>query len=469
MGDADRAGRFGLVTLVVCLTGVASAQEVRHPGAEKIPALFEQARPHLEAALGGKLERPPQFRVVTAAQLAQFPDPDLPVFLRWHFPDLRGDALRRALQVAHYTAATATVAHFAEGSDTIHVAPDNLTTMAGWDASLAQVNTPAFLQLALVREAARMALVQRYRLTERRATCRDAEEFKALRAVIEGRCQWVTRAVARKLGTEIQFGLLAERFLRVPDLAPDPALRAVSQLPLRQRFWACTKGLAFFDHLDRQRLPDTEKRAFTRPPRLSRWVELPELYTRSEQRSRPDLAAALRALEQSLPPAEWAAGQQPLTPRVLKQVGALLGEGARVDRAIATWDEGRMLVWAHKKSPGRQVGLSVVRHESAAGARGYFGLAVDLQRKQDTLDPKTCGTSLRVLESKATTVKLAGTDEAVRLDKRVQYGTGGAPVVVSTVLAWAGDVAVECSWIGQPADMAWAERVLPAILAVAGK
>src|SRR5262249_35064678 len=155
-------------------------------------------------------------------------------------------------------------------------------------------NSPAFLQLALVHEVARFVLDQRYGLARRRGDCRDREEFVAWQAVLEGRAQWATAEVARRLGTQATFPLLAARSRYVPDAGPDPALRTYSQTAIQVRAWAYAQGLVFFNYLHDKRLADVEKRAFTRPPRQVRWLEKPELYLRAEQSNRPDLAAALR-------------------------------------------------------------------------------------------------------------------------------------------------------------------------------
>jgi hypothetical protein len=471
MKGRGQTSQYALAALALCLAGVpARGQEAAQFGEDKIAELFAQAKPHLEAVLGGPLPRPPRFQVVTAEQMARLPDPDLLACLRWQFPDIKPADLPRAFHVARHVASTAAVAGLDEGSEVINVVPGNLPAIAGWDSSLAQVNSPAFLQLALVHEAARLVLDQRYDLGQRRARCADAEAFLAFQAVVEGRCQWVTRQVARKLGSEGLFPLLAQRYLRVPDVAPDPGLRTLSQLPLRQVCWARTHGLAFFTHLEEKGLPEAEKRAFTRPPRLARWVERPELYVRSERSDHRELPAALRqALGEALPVGEWELLQQPWTPMMVRQVGALMGERARAERAVATWYEGCSLVWTPRKGPRHHVALSVARHESGTGARTYFGFAVDLQRKQDALDDKSCGPPIRVIESKATSVKLPGVEEAVRFDKRMQYGAGSEPIPVSTLLARVGDLVIDISWHGLPADVAWAERVLPAALAAAGK
>jgi hypothetical protein len=445
---------------VLCLAAAPLvAQQAPQAGTEKAAELFAQARPHLEAVLSLKPQSWPRLRVLTAQEFQRLPDPELVSSLHWLFPELKQEAFARAAEVVRYVAAAATVARHTEGADVIDVLPENLPAVAAWDARLANVNSPEFLQLALVHEAARFALERQYDLARRRRDCRDAEEFLALQALTEGRAAWVTAQVARRLGTREFVPLLAERYLRVPELAPDPALRTMSQLTLRRRHWAATQGLAFFEQLQAQGLADGEKRAFTRPPRVVRWVEKPELYVRAEQSHRPDLAAALRALADTLPAAEWSAAQQPWTPAMVRQVAGLLGERERADRVVATWDEGRSLVWAQRKDPGKQVAVSVVRHATEAGARAYFGFAVDLQRKQDQLAGGACAPSLRVLDAKATAVRLPGFDEAVRNDKRVQYGSASEPVAVSTLLGRAGDLVVECSWYGLPAEAEWAGRI----------
>jgi hypothetical protein len=466
MRRGGKAGRYGLVVLVGCLAaGPLAAQEAQHPGADKVAELFAQARPHLEAVLGARLERVPQFRLLTPEEFQRIPDPELEASLFWLFPELKREEFRKAAEVVRFVAAAATVARHVEGSDAVHVLPGNGPVIARWDTTLEPVSSPAFLQLALIHETARFALEQRYDLARRRRACRDAEEFLALQALTEGRAAWLTYQVARRLGTEGQFVLLAQRYLRVPDLAPDPALRTMSQVTLRQRHWAAVRGFEFFDHLQQRGLADAEKVAFTRPPQDRRRVERPESYLRGEQSSRRDLASALRALAETLPGADWVAAQQPWTPEMVRQVAGLLGERARAERALAAWDEGRSLVWVLRRDPRKQLAVSLARHESEAGARAYYGFAVELQRKQDELSGGSCAPSVRVLESKATAVKLPGFDEAVRNDKRMQYGAGGEPVAVSTLLARSGDLVVECSWHGLSAGTDWASQVAAAALA----
>jgi hypothetical protein len=152
---------------------------------------------------------------------------------------------------------------------------------------------------------------------------------------------------------------------------------------------------------------------------------------------------------------------------MLGQAAGLLGAPKeRVDRIATTWDEGRSLIWTQRSHPDRQVALSVVRHSGAAAARACFDFAVDLERKQDTLAPGSCGPPLRVVESKSTPVQLEGFDEAVRNDKQIQLGTA-EPMPVSLFLARAGDLVIDCTWHGLSPDPALVERLVQAVRAAA--
>jgi hypothetical protein len=454
-----------LAALTLCLVGAPALGQQPASTTDQAAALFARARPHLEEVLGRPLEKSPQFRPATVEQLRPLPDPDLEAHLRWQFPDLRDAARIHALEVALHVAASATVARHLEGSDVILVNAEQARVLARWDDRLAPAASPEFLQLALVHEAARFVLDSRYDLRRRRAACRDADEYRVLQACVDGWAQWVTRQVARRLGTEAAFPLLAERFLHAPDVGADPAQRTVSQTALRQRHWAYTQGLAFFSQLEEQGVRDVDRRVFARPPRHVGWIERPELYVRAEKTGCASVAAALARLEQVTPPGSWRAAQQGWTPDMVKQVATLLGESERAEKVLSSWDEGRSLVWTVKDSLGHQVAaVSVVRHESPAAARAYYGFAGDLQRKADTLSGGACAGIMRVLEAKSAAVALPGVEEAVRHDRRVQFGQGGPPVAATTLLARAGDLAIEFSWYGVPADLAWAGRVVDALV-----
>jgi hypothetical protein len=431
-------------------------------GPDQAAALLTQARPHLEAVLGDRLERLPQVRLATAEELRHWEQPELDTQVRWQFPDLAGEPLDRALEAARALDCSATVARYV-GNETIVLLPDHLASISRWHESLAPVNAPAFLQLALVHETVRYCLDRRYELRKQRAACRDNEAFLALQALDEGRAQWATWQVAGRLGTQTSFPLLARLMLHAPDPAPDPFLRAVSQQALRQRHWARVQGLAFYCYLEENGLRDVEKQVFARPPGQLLWINRPELFVRAVQAQRSDLDARLEQLEASLPPAEWSAVRQPWTPAMVCQVAGMLGERERAEGLVRPWEEGRLCVWSSKKSPDRQVAVGVVRFENAAAARAYYGFAVDMQRKQDERLANSGGFP-HVAGSQARAVTLPGTDEAQWRDKRMQWTANAEPTPVNMLVVRAGVFVVEITWHGQPGDRSWAEGVLQKVV-----
>jgi hypothetical protein len=466
----SRPGKWIVLALVVlgfaALSRVVTSQQpAPAPASPPVPnpyaELFDKARPHLEAVLGGRLEEVPRFSTATPGQLLRLPDPDLDAHLRWHFAHLQGQTLERTRQVARQVVASATIAHYVEGQGIITVAPANLERIATWDESLAAAKTPELVQLALVYEAVRYQLDRRYNLAKLRADCHDAEEFHALQALLEGRAQAVTRQVAQRLGTQSLFPVLAQRYLHVPDDAPDPGLRAASQTYLQSLNRACVLGANFWQELEQAGVrPES---AFTRRPRQMTLITRPQAWLRALNANRPDLASVLAPLAGTLPAAQWQPIQQTWTPAMLGQVAAMFGASReRVDKVAATWDEGRTLLWVERAHPERQVALSVARHESAAAAGAFFGFALDLQRKQDVLPPGTCGPALQVVESKSTPVHLEGFDEAVQNEKQIQF-SGGPAIPVHLLLARAGDLVVQCTWHGTTADPVLAERMLQAV------
>jgi hypothetical protein len=439
--------------------GVLAALAASAPGqspASKPDELFATARAQLEAVLGGRLSSLPKFTSVTPDDLEALPDGLTDAQASSQLADLDAGVRARARAAATAALRRATVAALQEGGDTIFVAPDNAARIAHWDPALSGATSAAFLRLAVVHETVRWVLDRRYELAKRRAACRDSEELVALQAIIEGRCQWVTRQVARKLGDEAAFALLVEAYRYAPDTQREGAVRVLCHDVLARRCWCCTQGLAFFDALDREGVKDAEARAFAHPPRQTDWIERPALYLRSERLALGDLADALKKLEGALAPDEWQAAQQPWTPEMFRDVAGMLGEGQRAEKVLQGWDAGRSLVWSARANPGRQVALGVLRFQDAAAARAYYGLAVDLQRKQEEM--------FNVTGSRAEALRLNGADEAVRTVKKVQMHGNGWQLTVTQVWARAGERVVELNWHGVPDDAAWAQRLLDALL-----
>jgi hypothetical protein len=441
------------------LTALA-APALGQPPAPKPDDLFATARAQLEAVLGGRLASLPKFVVVSPADLGALPDGLTEAQAAAQLADLDARLRSRGRDAATAALRGATVAGLQEGGDAILFAPANAAQIARWDPALAGATSAAFLRLALVHETARWVLDRQYDLPKRRAACRDSEELVALQAVVEGRCQWVTRQVARKLGDEAAFALLAEAYRHAPDTEGEGAVRVLCHDVLARRRWCCAQGLAFFDALDREGVKDAEARAFAHPPRQTAWVERPALYLRSERLALGDLADTLKRLEGALESDNWQAAQQPWTPEMFRDVAGMLGEGQRAEKVLRGWDAGRSLVWAARANPGRQVALGVLRFQDAAAARAYYGLAVDLQRKQDEM----LNGAAVVTGSRAEAVRLNGADEAVRTEKKLRVGDNGVPLTVAQVRARAGDRVIEFSWYGVPDDPAWAQRLLDALL-----
>jgi hypothetical protein len=430
---------------------------------ETVTDLFEKARPQLEDVLGFRLAFVPHFRVIAAEQLLATPHEDLDAFLRWHFPSLEGQTLARARQIARQIVAKATVAQYDERAGIIVIVPENMRKIAAWDQELARVDSVAFLQLDLIREVVRWHLDRRFQFAKLRAGCHDAEEFDALQAVIEGQAEAVTHAVASRLGSDAVFPLLAARYLKVPDEAPDASLKTVSQTALHARYRAGLQGMAFFEGCARAGLRDPGGMAFVRLPRQMSVICQPQLWVRALENKEPDLAEMLQRLETALPQPEWQPVQQTWTPAMLTQAASLLGAPPeRAAKTATTWYEGRSLIWTNQGDPQRQVALSVVRHCDDAGARTHFGFALDLERMQDARPPNTCGPTLRVIESKSNNVQIGGCDEAVLNEKRISLG-GGQSIAVNQLLARIGRLVIECTWDGQPFDSALADHLIQAM------
>jgi hypothetical protein len=451
----------------MCVVGLirlpqAAIGQSGHPST-LLDELFEKARTPLEEALGDKLAFIPHFQSGSSKEVLATPDAHLDAFLHWHYPNLEGAAQSRTCSIIHQIVGKANIAHHDEGTNIIEVLTDNLSVISSWDEALAEVHSNQFLQLALIHEVVRCHLDSRFHLSKLRAACRDAEEWDALQAIVEGRALAVTRDVASKLGSESVWPLLAKRYLHVPDDAPDAAIKTISQTALHARYRAAMQGIVFFDGLAAAGVRDPEGFVFAHLPQQMTVIAQPACYVDALIKKQPNLAAVLGPLESSLPAAEWQLQRQSWTPAMLAQVAALVeASPERAETVGKTWYEGRSLIWTKRDNFASQVALSVVRHNGTAGARAHFGFAVDLERKQEMQMPNTCGPTLRIIESKSTAPRLSGFDEALRNDKRVSIA-GADPIPVSQLLARAGDLVIECTIHGHISDPALAERLVLAL------
>ena len=452
--------RVLLIISFLCGFQDAWSQGQSFESAANLTKWLEQVRPELEKALGYPLPKLPRIAVDSVARQS---DPDVAACVQWRWPHLKDDALARALQDAQAMMASAAVANPVEGTNVILIQPENQKQIAGWNNELEKVNSPDFTKLVLIHETVRYVLDARYDLTKLRQACQDAEEYFALEALIEGRAQWATRQLARKVGLEETFPLLAERFLHVPDQDKDPALRTISQSVVQKRYWAYQQGLTFFDSLETQGITD-EKQIFSKPPKLTKWIEEPELYVRSLKSKRPDLATLLTKLEKTPPPITpgWksSCNQQAWTPEMIKAVTATFGNPELAQKVVDSWKEGRSLVWCSSwtgeiqvQSPQHfPIGITLTRLEKIQSAHIYYAFALELQRKR-----LRSGSD----EFKEEELKLAGIEEGRKLQAKFP-----SKICQSTtfLLRW-GDTVVEISWYGITPDQAWTEQTIAVLLA----
>jgi hypothetical protein len=403
-------------------------------------AWLERARPQLEKVLGYSLPEAPVFQWAAPGELA---DPGVLAHLRWRFPHLRGELFARAAKDAQTVSDSATLARLIEGKSVILIRPEIRSCLSGADGRGKSSAGADLCTLALTHELVRHALDVRYGLARRRQACRDAEEWFALQAVVEGRAQEVTGKLARNAGMEKTFPRLAERFLNVPDSSPDPGLRTTSQSAMRQLHWAYTSGRQFWVYLEEQGMKDIEKEVFAHPPRLTQWIDRPELYLHSRQSGQADLAETMTRLELALPEAEWRAAQQAWTPVMVLQTAQALGVDRLAEKRVEAWQEGRSLLWTNRNAPQRMVGLSVARFQSASAARGFFHLTLDLARQS--------AEKLAVTVSRSRAVTVANAEDAVMCE------CTGAGLAISTLRAHAGPLFIELSWYGTAADLGLAQ------------
>jgi hypothetical protein len=463
-----------LVLAVICLgilTGLAyHFASSQAPPAEKsgrAAQLLRLAWPHLEAALAAKLVQPPVVREVSSAAITQLPDWELRGYIAWRFPSMRGEALDRAYQLAHRVDCRATVARHPEGTDFIAVAPEQLSYLARLNPTLKDVDCDAFLQLALVHEAARYALEQRHQLIDRRFDPRSVEELKILQAVREGRAQWLTREVARRLGTERFFPLLARSWRCVPDSAPDAQLKEICQTWLRQKYWACTQGVAFFDHLQQSGLKDVESTVFAHLPRQATWIDHPSSYLQHGITKGEDLRALFADIEKHNSPAGCHAAQQPWTPAMIVRVAALVDMTKRAEQLTQGWQDGRTLIWTHPDRSLGYIALTVVRFSSDQAARAYYGFALDLRGQRDQLSPKTTGVPQEILSSRFTKPpQLPGVEEISQYEKvlEIRLSVPGH-FNQKLILARSGSTVVELDIQAMDCDSGWTATILQRFVA----
>lgn len=438
-----------------------AAQTTGGSRTETADRLLRSAIPHFEHVTGTHLEKVPGIRQATVSDRNEARDPELAAQVRWQFPELSGNTLFQALEVARDLMWSASVVRFDANTNCFLLIANPVPQASAKDQTATERDS--LLQLTMVHELARHHLTQRFNLAKRWAICRDAEEFEILHSVFEGEAIWITREVARRLDIESACSQLTDRFANVPDVAKDAHLRLVSQTVLQQRRKATMEGWSFVRYLHEKQAGDVERIIFENLPQQVQ-IARPEIYLNDEPRQRRDLAIALHNLDRAMPESEWDSMQQSWTPAMVRQVSTLVGLQDRAERAVRNWEEGRSIVWSMKKPSMRQVAVSAVRFENPTAARSYFEFALDLQRKRDEMQGPACNQIMRVVESRTNRAELKNADESIRGDKRLQFPASANTLAESKILSRRGNMVVEFVWYDTPADDAWADQVLGRII-----
>ncbi len=422
-------------------------------------AWMEQVQSDIEQLLGYKLPKSLRYMPVNERFFLQVYAPrDLVTHLRWRYlpalkkdASLLHDALRDNKQV--------TAVRYAEETDVVLVCLEKLEDMAKWDDSLKEVNSPQFLLLSLVHEAVRSALDARYNLDACRKNCVDPEEWFALKEIVEGRAQWVTKQVAKKLKYDSWFPLLMRVYQHVPTSSAKPKNRAASMSAQQQRAWAGVRGLRFFEYLAEQKQDDSEKSLFRRPPRHVQSILEPKLYLSLLQSNRADPAKLLAKMEESLPAKSWEVRQQAWNPAMVEQLAALRGLQNLASLVRRSWLEGRAVVWNGKDEPWKHISIRVARLQQPRNAGSCFDLMTMLHRKRDVHSVSQVATPQRVTRSQSKPVKLDGVDEAT-LFERTLVDHRNIETSQTILLCRLGNTVAEIIWHGAPANLTWAEEMV---------
>jgi hypothetical protein len=458
-----------IVTAGLIINGAAGKPDAGLSPAEAA-GLFAEARPQVEAVMGYRFDPPPRFRVANERDLENWRRAEVEAEIGWQFPDIAkagGIAVAETARQARRGYMSACIAGASSGREII-LFRSNAAKIAAWSPTLAGLNTRAFTQLALVHEAVRMSLESRYNIMDRQRACADGDSFLATQALVEGRAQWVTREVARQLGTQAAFPLLAEIWLHVPDGLSDPAMRAATQEFYRRRYWMLASGLAFQDALVSAGTND-EATMFNRHI-PSMWIDHPDRYVRALRERRTGLEVVLASLECTLPPDLWEPRQETCTPEMIKQAAGTFGERDRAESALASCEEAGQVVWTGKPA-GRAIALNLIRFETPVAAGAYYRFALALQQKADQRLANGSG-ALRLVDERSKTFVVSGVDACTWTDKKLAVsgspGRRDSSIPASTILAHDGVLVIEIQWQNLPGDMNWARRAIETIHSMRG-
>ncbi len=446
---------FVAIVLSWCICNGGHAQS----RAKRIKQLYAQAAPFIQEALGRKVPNDIQFQVVDTKTLATIPSWNVKTFLSWRFPGTKREQWLRTYERCHDLYCQRVVARHLEGTHKIVVVPDQLPTIAKTDKSLRNVYSLQFLQLAIVHEVVRLSLEEEYNLLDKRFDPHSLDDVRIQRSLIEGRAQWVTQHVARRLKTDSYFPLLKH----VWDVAAKAKIRENGlhdawQATVQMQRDSYGKGLAFFHLMTRVRPPVHEAQIFQNPPQQWAWIENPRGYLAVLPRGDLGLRKVITKLQTQAVLKGWKARQQAWTPNLLVQVGELLEAKDRAATIARHWVDGHSLIWVQTANPTVNIALNVTRYDAAESARAYYGFALDLQRKREEYLAKALGNSAVVGKSRVRGINLSGVDDAMSITTLVEGDSNQTPS--GMVLARKGPVVIEVHFRGISTDVRWAEDAI---------
>jgi len=181
---------------------------------------------------------------------------------------------------------------------------------------------------------------------------------------------------------------------------------------------------------------------------------------RKSRYSWPDLHQFVARLQRVEPTTGAVSRQLPWTADMVRSVATLFNVRERAEKILEQWQESGSVEWSAPDGQSFQMSVGLARFTDAAAARAYFGLAIDLQRKQDEmLGP-------RLVDSRSETVQLAEADEAMRSQKSIR-GPGdpsAPPLVIHGLIVRCDDIVLEFTRQGKPIAPNWGERVFATLL-----
>lgn len=464
----NKRNRIVLILLVgitiVGATGWAISQVPRaQTNRSQYQQLVDELQPVIEQIVGAKFPQSPELRLVTSEELLQLPEWEMKADIFWSHPKIDKDIRNLAYNTCHNLSCRACVARHVKGTNVILFTPKHTKNLAAWDSSLKNVPAVGFLKLAIVHEMALLYLETTYQLLDKKYDPKNVDELQILEAVREGRAQWITLQVARKLHLEKDFSVLAARYQKLPMPSESAKVTSICAETFRQKYLAHIRGLQFW--LDLNDVPKIEQTVFRQLPQTWDMIESPKLYRKQLQELDTNVQDLMQSLEKDFPVPNWKAMHQEWTPAMVQQVADSFKMTKRAKLVLADWQAGQSLIWLNPQSPGQYLGITVVRFPSAEQARKYYGLGIDLQRERDKMLARPEGATIRLEKSKFSEMKLPGISDAIVNRKELRIGDSKQVTRTSIFLFRNKETVLELSFHGVEPQLQWVNKVAETVCA----